>query len=272
MEMKIRKIMLEQWIKDKETHGQVTFSIEEVYSAMADKSAKMVQKDLNRAVHRGRIVSVCRGFYVIIPVQYQLKGIVPPSYYIDEMMRYMHKAYYVGLLSAASIHGAGHQRAMQYQVMTVAPRLKASSKNTQIDWNYRTSIPEELLVTRNAEMGVVRYSSPELTAVDLVQYADHIGGYQRAATVLAELMEAVEMGKMEDVFPYTTTATIQRLGYMLEYVLEEKEKADALYELLKKHYPKRNGFLMSTAHPASEVSEPNRWYIDMNIDIEIDEL
>ena len=264
--------MFEQWIKDKETHGQVTFSIEEVATGMDGKSAKQIRKALDRAVSRGRIVSVCRGFYVIIPVQYQLKRIVPPSYYIDEMMRYLKRAYYVCLLSAASMHGAGHQRAMQYQVMTVAPRLKASSKKSLIDWNYRTNIPGELLQTRNAEMGVVRYSCPELTAVDLVQYADHIGGYQRAATVLAELIEEVDIAKIEDVFPYTTTATIQRLGYLLEHVLEEKEKADALYELLKNHYPKRHAYAMSTAHPASEESVPNRWYIYMNIDIEIDEI
>jgi len=38
-------------------------------------------------------------------------------------------------------------------------------------------------------MSPVKFSSPELTAVDLIQFAGHIGGYQRVATVLAVSME-----------------------------------------------------------------------------------
>lgn len=70
-----------------------------------------------------------RGFYVVIPIQYQLQGIVPPNYYIDELMTHVGKPYYVGLLSAAAMYGAAHQRPMLTQVMTVEPRIKASEKN-----------------------------------------------------------------------------------------------------------------------------------------------
>ena len=56
-----------------------------------------------------------------------------------------------------------------------------------------------------------------------------LGGYQRAATVLAELIDSVDISKMKDVMPYTSIATMQRLGYLLEFILLQQDKADLIY-------------------------------------------
>ena len=213
---------------------------------------------------------VYRGFYVIVPVQYRLKRVVPPPYYINELMAYLKKPYYVGLLSAAAVYGAAHQRAMETQVVTVAPRPR-TSRNKLISWNYRQQIPPNLLVTRNAEMGIIKYSNPELTAIDLVQFATNIGGYGRAATVLTELMEVVDINKIIDVVPYTTTPALQRMGYLLESVLFEQEKADTLYNMLHESKTAFKSVPLSTGQPAIP-AERNRWRVNPNINIEIDEL
>ena len=245
------------YIREREIRGQVTFTLEEIKEATG-LSARSVVTELQRQVARGRITIPYRGFYVVIPPQYALKGIVPPTY--------------ICLLSASAFHGAGHQRAMQTQVMTVAPRIKPSGMNKQLDWNYRQQIPPELLLSRNTEMGIVLYSNAELTAVDLVQFAGHVGGYQRAATVLSELVNAMDISRMEQVFPYTSSATLQRLGYLLEFVLEEKEKADELYGLLTAAYPNMKKILLSNSVAANNDAESNRWHVNGNIEIEIDEL
>lgn len=261
---------LSQWILDQERRGRTSFSVGDLREVFPERSASVMKTDLRRLYVSGRIQLVYRGFYVIVPVQYQLKGVVPPPYYINELMAYLKKPYYVGLLSAAAVHGAGHQRAMETQVVTIPPRSKTSRDNL-IDWNYRQQIPSHLLVTKNAEMGIIKYSNAELTAVDLVQFACNIGGYGRAATVLSELMEAVDVNKMVDVLPFTTTATLQRLGYLLDYVLCEQEKAELLYSLLREHTTFSKTIPLSTEHPVV-VSERNRWRVNANIEIEIDEL
>lgn len=259
------------WIRNREIRGQVTFSVEELRSAFGDKPANTIKTELHRLVKKGYISSVYRGFYVVVPVQYQLKGVVPPVYYIDWLMRYVGKPYYLSLLSAAAMHGASHQAVMITQVITVAPRIKYSSKNPDLNWNYRKQIPKELLMTKNTEAGVVRYSNPELTTIDLVQFADHVGGYQRAATVLAELVEEIDMGKMSAVVPYTTIATLQRLGYLLECVLKEQEMADALFLILKEQ-GKWNSISLRNDRPKKESAQPNRWHVNGNVEIEIDDL
>lgn len=262
---------IHDWIRNRELRGMVTFSIEEVKSAFGGKSVATIKTELSRLVKKGYICSVYRGFYVVVPVHYQLKGIVPPTYYIEKLMQYVGKPYYLSLLSAAAMHGASHQAVMVTQVITTAPRIKISSKNPYLNWNYRKAIPKDLLLTKNGEMGKVRYSNPELTAIDLVQFADHVGGYQRAATVLAELVDAVDMTKMTCVVPYTTIATLQRLGYLLEYVLEEQTKADALFLILKEQGQWKSIALRSNC-PKNGTMQSNRWHVNGNVDIEIDDL
>lgn len=263
---------LNDWITEQEKRGITTFSFQKIRNVFSERSEKTLKTDINRLVVSKRIQFVYKGFYVIIPTQYQLKGIVPPSYYINELMDYLGKPYYIGLLSAAALYGASHQRAMVTQIVTIGPRPRTSNKNTLLNWNYRMQIPNELLESRNAEMGRINYSSAELTAVDIVQFASNIGGYQRASTVLAELVDMVDVSKIEGVLPYTTTTTLQRLGYLLEFVLFEQEKADELYAIMKKQNGYFNAVLMSSEQPSLENAESNRWRINMNIDIEIDEL
>ena len=262
---------ISSWIHSREIRGLATFSVANAKEAFAERSLRGINTELSRQVSRGRVQSVYRGFYVIVPVQYQLKGVVPPAYYIDSLMEYVGKPYYVGLLSAAALHGASHQRTMLTQVVTVSPRIKDSGKNALLDWNYRQTIPEAFVMKKNAEIGTLRYSGPELTAIDLVQFASHVGGYQRAATVLAEFADSVDVGKISGLVPFTTIATVQRLGYLLEYVLSRREQADALYQILKLQGT-WNSILLSNDHVRRDGAPANRWHVNGNIDIEVDDL
>ena len=262
---------ISDWIHSREIRGRATFSIADVKDAFAERPSKSINTELSRQVSRGRVQSVYRGFYVIVPVQYQLKGVIPPAYYLNDLMDYVGKPYYLGLLSAAAMHGASHQRTMKTQVMTVVPRIKASGKNSLLDWNYRQEIPEAFVVKKNAEIGTLRYSGPELTAVDLVQFASHVGGYQRVATVLAELMDSVDMEKMGELLRFTTVATIQRLGYLLECVLSRQDQADALFQVLKEQGT-WNSILLSNVQNRRDGAPANRWHVNGNIDIEVDDL
>ena len=268
--IKQTNMSLNDWIKELEQRGVTSFSFQQVRCEFHERTEKSLKTDIKRLVSARRIENVYKGFYVIIPIQYQLKGIVPPSYYINELMEHLGKPYYVGLLSAAAIYGASHQRTMITQIVTTGPRTRTSNRNSLLDWNYRQQIPKELIETRNGEMGRIYYSSAELTATDLIQFASHVGGYQRAATVIAELVDTIDINKMRTVLQHTTATTVQRLGYLLDNILFEKDMADALYGMLKEKVGYFNAVTMSPGHPASDSPESNRWRVDMNIDIEID--
>ncbi len=85
-----------------------------------------------------------------------------------------------------------------------------------MSWIYRKQIPDRLLQEKNSETGTILFSNPELTAIDLVQYEQYVGGLSRVSTVLAELVEKTDFSNaVEDyLFDNTSVATIQRLGYI----------------------------------------------------------
>jgi predicted transcriptional regulator of viral defense system len=262
---------ISDWIHESEIRGTTSFSADEVKSAFSGRAWNGIKVELSRLAAKGRIQAVHRGFYVIVPVQYQLKGVIPPSYYLDDLMRSIKKPYYVGLLSAAALHGASHQRSMQMQVVTLDPRIRESRKDGGLNWIYRRVLPEAFIMEKNAEVGILRYSSPELTAVDLVQFANHAGGYQRVATVLEELVDSLDVEKISELVQFTTVATLQRLGYLLEFVLDRRELADRVFAVLK-GLPYRNSILLSNGHARRQSAPANRWRVNGNIDIELDDL
>lgn len=265
---------LQKWIKDRAIHGFSTFSIEDVRETGMYSSEQILQNELYRLCSNKTIASVYRGFYVIIPVQYVLRGSVPATYYIDQLMAYLSKPYYVCMLSAAELLGAAHQRPQQFSVMTTFPKRRVvSTRNVIIDWFYREGLPEDALITKNTETGTIRISNPLLTAADLVQYQQHVGGLSRVATILEELSEQINIkSQFASLASFVKKVTWQRLGYILEHVVEENELADELYEQIR-NLPGSLMYMPLSTSAEDNTSERNsRWKININVQIEKDDL
>lgn len=265
---------IRSWIKQREIAGRPTFSIADVKEEFPNTSVRVITSELYRLSKQSIIVSVYKCFYTVIPVQYSARGVVPPLYYIDQLMSYLGKPYYISLLSAAELHGAAHQRPQKFSVMTILPKTSTSSQyNNQLMWNYRREIPESLLMQKNSETGRVKFSSPELTAVDLVQYNQLIGGLSMAATVLEELLEYTDFNKQfESLLSVTNIPTLQRLGYIAEIILEETEQANILFNLLKSNNKRMKKVPLDSDHSTDGYQIDNRWNVIINQTIEPDDI
>ena len=265
---------LQKWIKDRAIHGFPTFSIEDVRETGMYSSEQILQNELYRLCSNKTIASVYRGFYVIIPVQYVLRGSVPATYYIDQLMAYLSKPYYVCMLSAAELLGAAHQRPQQFSVMTTFPKRRVvSTRNVIIDWFYREGLPEDALITKNTETGTIRISNPLLTAADLVQYQQHVGGLSRVATILEELSEQINIkSQFASLASFVKKVTWQRLGYILEHVVEENELADELYDQIRNLPGSLMYMPLSTSAEDNPSNRDSRWKININVEIETDDI
>ena len=266
---------LRKWIEDRAIHGYPTFSVEDVRATGLCSSEQILQNELSRLCLDKTIANVYRGYYVIIPVHYVLRGSVPATYYIDQLMAYLKKPYYVCMLSAAEMLGAAHQRPQQFSIMTIFPKRRiVSTRNVTIEWFYRNTLPpEEAFVTKNTETGTICISNPLLTAADLVQYQQHVGGLSRVATILEELSEQINIkSQFASLASFVKKVTWQRLGYILEHVVEENELADELYEQLRtssgyfKYQP------LSTSAEDNPSVRDSRWKININVEIETDDI
>ncbi len=99
------------WIEQLQSKGKIAFSYDEVITDFPEKSENAIIQSLSRLSQRGRVVPVYKGFYLIVPAEYAAMEILPPILFIDYLMEYIGKPYYIGLLSAAALYGAAHQQA-----------------------------------------------------------------------------------------------------------------------------------------------------------------
>ena len=263
-----------EWIDDLLSKGKNAFSLSQVKETFPQHSDAALKRSLSRLSTKNRIVSVHKGYYVIVSYEYATKGIVPPLLYIDGLMKFLNRPYYVSLMTAAALHGAAHQAPQVFMVNTTFPALRPSAKkNSKIKFISTKKIPTtNLLEQKKTESGYVQVSSPELTAIDLINYAKHIGGLSRAATIINELAEDMKLEKVnEDIAQYAETATLQRLGYIVDQILHKQALADAIENICKKLNLKF--FRVSLMTKGKRYGYPcnERWKVIENSEIELDE-
>lgn len=121
--------------------------------------------------------------------------------------------------------------------------------------------------------GWLNISCPELTAVDMVAYQEHIGGLTRAATVLEELSLKLDFTKLDADFLKVASAPVfQRLGYLLDCVLGEESIADGLHALMKAGGMKMKAVPLRLGASVDEAEVDKKWKVMVNQEIEIDDL
>ena len=104
-----------------------------------------------------------------------------------------------------------------------------------------------------------------------MQFYKRIGGLNRAAAVLAELVEAVEIGKINREFVRgIQTSVLQRLGYLLETVIEKQDFADQLYACTRAAELNFFPVSLDAGRNKRGFSAANRWKIMVNTTIELD--
>jgi predicted transcriptional regulator of viral defense system len=191
----MNKNYLLTWVEKQQSQGKYVFSLEKVLKEFTDQSEDAIELALNRLSKKNRVISIYKGFYLIIPPEYAAKGILPPLMFIDDLMSFIGKSYYIGLLSAAALHGAAHQQPQEFFVVTTSKQFTTKKKDVKINYFTRKTIPEKLLEKRETEFGYVKVSSAELTAADLVYYHNRIGGLDRVCNIIMELAETIDIKK-----------------------------------------------------------------------------
>jgi predicted transcriptional regulator of viral defense system len=265
---------LQSYIKQLRKYGKRAFTIEEILEEFK-VSPNYARVALHRLFQSGDLISPAKSFYVIVPPEYQTYGCIPAEQLIPILMKHLNIDYYVAMLSAGLFYGATHQKPARFQVML----NKRMNRNlvfgeVEIEFIYKKSIFE--LPTKDfvVDTGYLKVATPELTAIDLLNYPIHAGGLNHIATVFSELAEAIDAHKLIELAEKINARyQLQRIGYILEQidVMYEDKKAkiiDALEVFLK-------GKMKYYIPIASEISKAGyprckKWRIIENSEIESD--
>jgi predicted transcriptional regulator of viral defense system len=247
--------------------GRYTFTRTALEKA-EPRSQVAIKSALRRLKERGRIVSPRRGFYVVVPAEYRAAGCPPASWFINDLMAFLHQPYYVGILSAAAIHGAAHQQPMIFQVVTDRPTRPISVARVRIEFHMSRSVEQAPIKNVQTETGSMRVGSPEVTAFDLVRFAEAAGYLNNVATVLSELAEKIDAHALTKLAQDVATPDVQRLGYLLELV-GASSLADSLSNWLRDHRH-RSAVLAPWRGAGKEIAPDNKWRVIANETVEAD--
>jgi predicted transcriptional regulator of viral defense system len=266
-------ISLENWVDDLTAKGKFSFSLGAVRERFRDLTPVAIKYSLMRLAAKGNILSIHKGYYLIIPPQYRSRGILPPALYLDAFMKELKRPYYLALLNAAVYHGASHQQPQEFFVVTCFPVLRPTSKKgLKVNYISKKEIPASLLEVRKTESGYLNISNAALTATDLIQYEKRVGGITRATEVLAELCDAIKPEAFSAVLiENVPVATLQRLGYLLDKVLHNFSLADALKNAMDKEQLVLFRTPLKAAVPVKGFSVDERWKVIVNAKIELDD-
>jgi predicted transcriptional regulator of viral defense system len=264
---------LDTWTEVQLSKGKYSFSLDtlrEIFNGQSDTALKFA---LKRLTDKGKILSISKGYYIIIPPQYSTKGIIPPAMFLDAFMRELNRPYYLGLLNAAAFHGASHQQPQEFFVITSFPVLRPTlKKGLKINYISIRNFPAKQLDQRKTEAGYIYISNPGLTATDLIQFEKRIGGINRAATVINELSETITPADFDQTLLDNAPVTaLQRLGYILEFACSNQILADALYDKMHTNGLKLYRIPLKASGMTAGFSSDNRWQVIVNTEIEIDE-
>ena len=255
------------YIRDLAANGVHHFTTTDVAKVLGG-NLPAVRAQLRRLKQQELIAEPVRSFHVIVPPEHKRLGCLPAEQFIDQLMQVWAEPYYVCLLSAAERHGAAHQRPQSTQVMVRKNRQAIECGKVRIDFVARSGLRQMPITRLNTPRGAVRYSSPEVTALELVGYPGHAGGLSNVATVLSELSEELAADKLLKAARLCPVSWSQRLGYLLELV-GQMDLADVLAPFVKEgalsYSPLRR------AAPITGGKRTRRWKLIVNVEVEPDE-
>ena len=157
------EISIHSWVENLQSQGKYAFSLTLLQTQLPGFSDIAVKSALSRLTKKGLIISIHKGYYLIIPPQYKSKGILPPSLYLDAFMNELKRPYYLALLNAAAYHGASHQQPQEFFVITNFPVLRPTQKKgLKVNYISKKELPEKLLEAKKTEAGYLKISNPVL--------------------------------------------------------------------------------------------------------------
>jgi predicted transcriptional regulator of viral defense system len=257
------------YIKQLLSVEEYSFSLDELISNLS-KSEISIKSELSRLISKKEIVSLRKGFYLILTPRYSTAQKLPIQLYCEKLFGYLNRNYYVALFSAAKFHGASHQQVQRDYVITEKPKFNDISKNT-IDIRFFTTSnwSGRNIQNKKSDAGIYKISSPALTIVDLIHHQSKLGGINRMLSIIYELTEELNETDLHELLSwYPNKSSLQRFGFLMEEMGINSNFQELIYQNLKasNFFP----VLLSPKSNEKPGAVSNKWKVDINVKLESD--
>lgn len=251
-------------LTDLAAQGRYHFTSAEA-ERIAGASRLAVLKALRRLRARGQVVMPFRGYFVILPPEYRRLGCLPADQFVPDFLTRKRVAHYVGLLSAAEIHGASHHAPQVFQVVVAKRRRRLTCGRLRVEFVLRKDAGKVPTEERHTDRGPFRVSTREATAFDLIGFPSHAGGLDNAVTVVSELAEGLDARRLAEAAGTASLPWAQRLGHVLD-ALGRADLTGPLAEYVAGRV--REYVRLAPRAPARRSRRDSRWRIVANAPVE----
>jgi hypothetical protein len=254
---------VEQSLNQSQARGEFVISLDQVAQA-GQMTHLAVRRQLERLSQRVEHLPGRSSAYLIVPPEHRARGAPPVAAWLDAYFRLRGQPYYVGLLSAAAVHGPSSQALQVTQVLTTKPTRPMDVGRLHVDFYVKAHLQQTPLSALAGMPAPLAVSSPEATALDLIAFSHRIGGIRRVTEVIANLKGVMSLvGLRTALRAETQTSIKQRLGYVLSIL-----GLDRMAEEVQRSLPKRLAVaLLQTqapvAHRGSDACQP--WMVLDNV-------
>src|SRR5713226_1579467 len=172
-----------RFLDDLQARGDLVVSVEEA-AKRSTLTRIAAQRQLERLAPRTTRLPGRPSAFLIVPPEHRLRGAPPVAAWLDEYFRAQDQLYYVGLLSAAALHGSSNQPLQVTQVLLRRPRRPIAVGKIHLEFYVKSKLEFTPLTEIPGLPAPLAVSSPEATALDLIAFSHRLGGIERALEVI----------------------------------------------------------------------------------------
>ena len=232
-----------RFLDDLQARGDLVVSVEEA-AKRSTLTRIAAQRQLERLAPRTTRLPGRPSAFLIVPPEHRLRGAPPVAAWLDEYFRAQDQLYYVGLLSAAALHGSSNQAVQVTQVLLRRPRRPIVVGKIHLDFYVKSKLESTPLTEIPGLPAPLAVSSPEATALDLIAFSHRLGGIERAIEVIKGLEGAMTVPGMRSAIRAGVPVTVmQRIGYVFEIL-----RFDSLAHFVQRALPTRFPPALLQAH------------------------
>jgi len=243
--------------------GKLVVSVKEL-AEKGNLTGLAVYRQLARLSERVARLPGRPSAYLVVAPEHRVRGAPPISTWLDEYFRLRGQPYYVGLLSAAALHGSSQQAVQVTQLITTSPTRLIVFGRLRIYFFAKSRLEQTPLVKLRGLTAPLRVSTPEATALDLIAFSHRLGGIRQVTEVISGMEPVMSRAGLRAALTAESQTSIkQRLGYIFAAL-----GFDQLAEGIRKSLPKRLAVVDLQTHAGSDAKRTHAeepWMVLDNI-------
>lgn len=267
---------LKKFVNNRLMLGRAYFTREEVQEALGYPN-RLTSAAIRRQIQKNQLVSPRQGFYLIVRPEEQTMG-PDPNRWIDPLMRFLQVDYRISLLRAAAFHGASHQAAMTFQVITPRQLQPIVIGRNRVEFIYQSPLAfkntnqPSWLSSIKSDAGYAQVAGIEQTLLDCIRYFHKTGGINNVAQIVKDLGGQASPKQLAKIAVNYENSCVRRLGYLLELTGHQRQ-AHALSKFVKKAKnisPLDPSIQILDSSLDNEIPKSADWLLTINEPIEVD--